>query len=267
MLLIAGFDVVQYLDSFIKRSRFNQDFLKTAFQCPVFFYILSVFIQRRGPNTLNLSASQGRFQHIGCIQASAGTSRTDNGMDFIYKQDYILILGQFIEYSFHPLLKLPTVFCSRYNGSDVQCNDPFAKQHPGYLLLHNTYGQPFRNSRFPDPRFTYQYRVILFPPAQDLCQTFYLIFTPHNRIKRTLFRRFGNIDTEIVQHWRISLAHCRLAIGIEHRIFLPHFLLIIGILFIIRLHRCPFFQQLLFEDVIVYPHRFTKLGHKSGFIT
>ena len=85
MLLIAGFDVVQYLDGFIKRSRFNQDFLKTAFQCPVFFYILSVFIQRRGPNTLNLSASQGRFQHIGCIQASSRTTSSYYRVNLINK--------------------------------------------------------------------------------------------------------------------------------------------------------------------------------------
>ena len=130
MILVTGFNIIQYFHRLVKRGRFHQHLLETTFQSTVLLYILAILVQRRSPNTLNFSASQRRFQHIGRIQIAPGTSGPDNRVNLINKQNDISILRQLGKYRFHPFLELTAVLRSRHDRSYIQRNHPFVKQYP-----------------------------------------------------------------------------------------------------------------------------------------
>ena len=46
---------------------FYQDFLEAPLECRVFFKILAVLIQRRCPDTMQLTPRQRRFEHVAGI--------------------------------------------------------------------------------------------------------------------------------------------------------------------------------------------------------
>ncbi|EJX01418.1 hypothetical protein EVA_10476 [gut metagenome] len=52
MMLIAVFDISQNLQRLIRRGRFDHHLLKSALQCPIFFYGLAILIQGGRTDTL-----------------------------------------------------------------------------------------------------------------------------------------------------------------------------------------------------------------------
>ncbi len=68
VLLVALLDVVQDLDRFFDRGRLDHHLLEAAFQCAILFYVLSVFVQGRGANALDLSAGKRWLEHIARIE-------------------------------------------------------------------------------------------------------------------------------------------------------------------------------------------------------
>ena len=127
VILVTGLNIIQYFHRLVKRGRFHQHLLETTLQGSILLYILAILIQRRCPDTLNLSAGQRRFQHIGRIQVTPGTSGPDNRVNLIDKQNDIPILCQLGKNRFHPFLELTAVLRSRHDRSNIQRNHSLVK--------------------------------------------------------------------------------------------------------------------------------------------
>ena len=220
MILIFFLDILQYLKCLFSSSRLYYYFLKTAFQCPVFFYILPVFIKGSGSDTLDFTTCQSRFQHIGGIHRSCRRSGSHNSMNFINEKNYIRILLQFIDNRANTFFKLSTVFGSGHYRSHIKHYNSLVKQDAGDLFLYNAQRKSFHYCRLADTRFTNQHRIILLTTAQNLRQTLNFPLAAYYRIKLAFSCRTSHIHTKIIQYRSIigRLLCCRSRRGFCTRI-------------------------------------------------
>ena len=78
---------------------------------------------------MQLTARQGRFEHIACVHRAFGFACTHHGVQFIYEHDGLaFIFGQLIEHRLQTLFKFTSEFCTRQQRRHVQRQDPLAFQ-------------------------------------------------------------------------------------------------------------------------------------------
>ena len=87
MLLILWSKTFDDGNGVIDRRLTDVDGLETTLERRILFDVLTVFIYRRRTDALQLSAGEGWLQEIGCIQRSLSGSCTNDGMEFINKQN------------------------------------------------------------------------------------------------------------------------------------------------------------------------------------
>ena len=68
MLFVLVLNVVEDLNGFLNRRGFDQYLLETTLQRAVLFNVLTVFVQSRRTDALNLTACKCRLKHVGCVQ-------------------------------------------------------------------------------------------------------------------------------------------------------------------------------------------------------
>ena len=139
-----------------------------AFQRRVLFDVFPVFLQCGCADHLYLSPPQSRFHQIGCINSPLRRTGTDNGVQFVNKEDYIARSTDLLDDVPNPFLKLAAVFGAGDQACHIHGHQPFSPQ----LIRHLTHGQPlgktFDNRRLANARFAHQCGVILLFPAQNL---------------------------------------------------------------------------------------------------
>ena len=70
----------------------NQYFLEAAFECRVFFDVLTVFVQGGSTDAVQFAACQSRFQHIARVHCAVGFARTDQSMDFVDENQSVAVV-------------------------------------------------------------------------------------------------------------------------------------------------------------------------------
>src|SRR5690606_11377424 len=121
---------------------------------------LTIFIKCSSTNTLNLTTSQRRFEHIGCIERTGCTSGANDGMYLVDKKNHVRILLLFVEDGFDTFFKLAAVFGARNNGSHIERNHALIEKYARDTTLINTQCQTFDNGRFTHTGVAYQDRVV-----------------------------------------------------------------------------------------------------------
>ncbi|MNC24850.1 hypothetical protein D3C75_729180 [compost metagenome] len=82
-------------------------------------------------------------------------TRTNNGMNFINKQDAVLILLKLFKQRFETFLKITTVFGARQQRTNIQRVNRAIGNHFRNVALHDTPGKSFGNGGFTHPGFTH----------------------------------------------------------------------------------------------------------------
>src|SRR5580704_2320693 len=149
---------LQNLDRFVNRGSFHFDRLKTSFQSGVLLNILSVLVQRGGPNTLELTSAQRRFDDIGSIHGAFGGTSSDDGMKLVDKEDHVLRTPDLVHDGFDAFLELTAVLGSSDHQSQIERDDALISQQLRHIPSGNLLRQPFYNGRFSDSSFTEQHR-------------------------------------------------------------------------------------------------------------
>src|SRR4051812_46244233 len=101
MILVFRFDVVKYLQGFVRCSRFNDDFLKPSLQSAILFYILAVFIKRGSSNALYLTTRQRGFEHIRRVERARSPAGAYYSMYLINEKNDIRRFFKLIHHRFH----------------------------------------------------------------------------------------------------------------------------------------------------------------------
>ena len=109
VILVTLLDIIEDVNGLLYGGGVNQHLLESAFQCAVLFNMLTVLIECCCADALDLSAGQGRLEHVGGIKRAAGAAGAYDGVDLVNEKDDIVILCQLIEYGLHPLLELSAV--------------------------------------------------------------------------------------------------------------------------------------------------------------
>ncbi|MBA7695743.1 hypothetical protein ES703_104378 [subsurface metagenome] len=149
MTLVSLFEPLKDVLTVFHAGRGHHHLLEAPLQGSVLFHVTAVLIQSSGADDLDLSAGEGRFEHIGRIQGSAGTAGTYNGVQLIDEQDNVPGVIELIHQGFKPFFKLSPIFCAGHQAAQVQGQHALAVQYPGYLASHDSGSQPLDNSRLP----------------------------------------------------------------------------------------------------------------------
>src|SRR4029079_12734922 len=108
---------------FFVARRLDVNRLEASLQRSVLLNMLSVFIESRGADALDLTARQGGLEHVGCIDGSFCCPCSHQCMEFIDEDDDVTCLDDFLHHDFQPFLKLAAVFCSCNQGTQIQCEN------------------------------------------------------------------------------------------------------------------------------------------------
>ena len=190
---------------FLGARLFHQNRLETALQSGIFLDVFPVFIQGCRTDTLQFPTGKRRFQDIGCVNRSFGTSRPDQRVQLINEQDDVSGLADFIHDFFQPVFKLTAIFRSGHHGSHIQGHDPLVAQGFRNFPVHNSLGQTFGNRRFSDSRFTDQNRIVFGPAGQHLNHPFNLFAASDHRIQVAVMRSGRQVAGQAVQCGRVDL--------------------------------------------------------------
>ena len=110
MFFISGTQTLQNLQTLIFIRFFYRDWLESSFQCRIFFNIFAVFHDRCGTDQLQFSSCKGRLQNIRRIHRSFCTTRTNDRMHFIQKQNDITCRLHLLNQTFHTFFEFSAVF-------------------------------------------------------------------------------------------------------------------------------------------------------------
>src|SRR5512145_2044082 len=83
MFFVTLLYIIQNFHSFVSRSRLYHYFLETTFQRAILFNMLTIFVECGCSDTLDFTSCQSRFEHIGSIKRSGGTTCSNNGVNFV----------------------------------------------------------------------------------------------------------------------------------------------------------------------------------------
>ena len=151
MLFVIGLQAAQNLDR-VFHARFRHiDLLEPAHQGAVLFKVRAVFLIRGRADAFQRAALQGGFQQVRCVhRAAAGRARTDDGVDFIDKQDRVVMLFEFCNDRLEAFLEIAAITRTGEQRAHVEREDRCRLQHFGHVAIMDTLRQPFGDGGFTD---------------------------------------------------------------------------------------------------------------------
>ena len=87
MNFVTLFQATQDRDGVFDIRLIHLDFLKTTFKGGVRLYVFAILIQGRGTDTMQLTPSQRRLQHIARVHRAFGLASTHHRVNFIDKEN------------------------------------------------------------------------------------------------------------------------------------------------------------------------------------
>ena len=179
VLLIFLFQVLKYLQCFLRCGWLHHNLLKAPLQCPVFFDGFAILVSSCGTDALQLATREGWFEHVGGIHGTGGRTCAYDGVDFVNEENDFGVGGQFFHHALHTFFKLSAIFGAGHHCRHIQRHNLFVEQNHRHLALHNTLCQSFNYGCFAYTWLSQQNGVVLLAPAQDLGDAFYF-FRPSN---------------------------------------------------------------------------------------
>ena len=204
--LIAGTEATQHLNGILNRRLADKDRLKPPLQGGVLLDVLPVLVQGSGPDTLKLTTSEGRLEHIAGIDSSLSSSSADHGMHLVDKEDdFPLCFPDFIHHRFQAFLKFAAELAPRHQRPHIEGDHPLLPEGIRNVISHDLLRQTLRNSGLPYPSFTNDYRIILGAPGQDLYHPLNLVLSPDYRIKLAFSGEHSQVATIFFQSAVLAL--------------------------------------------------------------
>ena len=201
VLFILRTQPIQNLDRIFGVGRIHNNRLEAAFERSILFDILAIFVDGGCPNALEFTTGKSRLKDVARIQASFGTARAHNRMEFIDEQNNGTVdTLKFRNESLHAFLELSAVLGTGHHGGHIERHHTLVHQEFRNLLLDNLLSEPLDNRRLTDTRFADERRVVLLAAAKNLDQAFNFTATADNRIEFSLLRKRSQVATEMIQN-------------------------------------------------------------------
>ena len=221
---IVFFQATQNFHGIGNRGFFHIDFLETPGQCTVFFKDATEFLISCRTHAFQFTGGKHRLDQVGSIHhPTRGRTGTDNGVDFVDKQNRTGIIGQLLEHAFQTFFKITTVFGASYQCTQIERVDGRAMQNFRHFVVHDHLCQAFGNRGFTHTGFTHQQRVILATSTQNLHCTFHFVFTTNQRINLVLQCFHIEIGGVLIQRRAVGFgSFLVLHLGFHRAVFFRH---------------------------------------------
>ena len=167
--------------------------LEPALQSRILFDVFSVFVDGGRTDQLNFAPGKLRLENVGGINGAFRSSRTDDVMNFVNKQDYVSLTGDLLQNFFDSFLKIAPVFGSCQHGGQVKGYDPLILDGFRHFSGNDFFREPFHNGGLAHTRLADQAGVILCAAGENLNDPLNLLIPPDNRIEGIVSGLFGEI--------------------------------------------------------------------------
>ena len=157
--------------------------LESSRQCSVLFHAFLEFVQGGRSDTLDVSAGQGRLEHVGRIEASGCAAGSDDRVELVDEQDHVRIRRYFVDYVLESLLEISAIFGTCDDGAEIQRYEPFAFKHRRDVSVDDLDGDSFHDGGFADSGITDEHRIVLPSASENLDDALYLVLSSHERIQ------------------------------------------------------------------------------------
>ena len=208
MVFIAFLQSAHYRNRRSRRRFVHSHHLETTLQCLVGFEIFLILVKGCRTYGPELSTGQRRLQDVGCIHGSGGSSRTYQSMDLVDEKDHFsLTVNHFLDYSLESFLEFSLILGSCDQGTKIQRVYQSALEVFRNVTVHDLLGDALRYRGLTDSRLTYQNRIVLGPPAEDLKNPSDLFIPADDRIELSLRRPLVEIDGKPAEVFKSVFCH------------------------------------------------------------
>ena len=120
-------------------------------------------------------------------------------MQFVDKDDGVLILHQFFHDGFQPLFKLAAILGARHDQRKIERQNALIGQERWHVAIGDLLRQTFDDSGLTHARLTDQNRIVLGAAAQNLDDAFHFTIAPDQRIERSIHSGLGQVARKLGQ--------------------------------------------------------------------
>ena len=160
--LIAGLQAAEDRDRVFHARLAHHHRLKPPLERRIFFDVLAILVERRGPDAAQLAAGQGRLEQVRRVGATLGCTGPDHGVQFINEQNDVargrLDLAQD---RLEPVFELAAILRAGDQCAEVEGYDAAALERLGHVGLHDPQGQALGDRRLAHARLTDEHGIVL----------------------------------------------------------------------------------------------------------
>ena len=200
MLLVAVLDVMEYLQRLLVGRRLHLHLLESAFQCSVLLNRVTVFVERRGSDTLDGTTCQRRFHDVCCVHRTRSRTSSDDGVDLVDEYDDVRVRLELLHQCLQTFLELSAILRACYDTCHIECIDTLAEEHGTRVVRVDQLCQSFYDGALAHTRFTDQDGVVLLPASQDLDDALYLALAPYAGVELAFCSCLCQVRTEGVEY-------------------------------------------------------------------
>ncbi len=178
----------------------DHDRLEAPLERSVLLDVLSVLVERRGPDRAQLAAGEHRLQHVGGVDGAFGRSCADDRVQLVDEEDD-LALGRLdlLEHGLEPLLELAAVLGAGEQRADVERPDPLALEPLGHVSGDDPLGKALDDRGLADAGLADQHRVVLRTPREHLDDPAHLLVAADDRVELALLGERREVAAELLE--------------------------------------------------------------------
>ena len=134
MRLVAVAQAAQDLDGVVDRRLLDADLLEPPLERRVALQVLTVFVERRRADRLQLAAGKSRLEDRGRVDRTLGGARSDEVVELVDEQDDVAALRDLLHHLLQALLELAPVLRPGHEGREVERVDLLVLQELRHLV-------------------------------------------------------------------------------------------------------------------------------------
>ena len=211
--LVAVAETLQDLHRLGLARRLHHDDLEAAIESRILLDIFAIFIERGGPDALDLAAGQRRLEHVGGVDRAFGTAGPHERVQLVDEEDGVFGAADLVHDRLDPLLELATVFRAGDHHRQIEHDDPPVGQQFRHVPVDHPLGKALHDRRFADAGLAEEHGIVFGAAAEDLDRPLDFFFTADHGVELALPGQFGEVAAEAVEGGRLAFAalRCRLA--------------------------------------------------------
>ena len=178
----------------------DEDRLEASRQRRVLFHVLAVFIQRGGPDAMQLAPRQCGLQQVGSVHRAVGLAGANDRVHLIDEEnDPAAGSGHFLQHGLQPLLELSAIFRAGDHRAQVERQQFLVLQAVRHVAVDDAQRKAFHDSGLAHAGFADQHRIVLGAAGKNLHRAPDLLVAADHRVELAVAGGLGEIARILLQ--------------------------------------------------------------------